>query len=139
MIDCSNIRKGDANIKRDIRNKITSGTILRFIKFNNFGTRCLNWPRNLFLSFFCTTQRIFEPLRVFEPGFNMDKYGTYIACTHICEPATHLQLYTCVRTHVRVHVHIHTYTCSPRTHGHMHARKHVHTQHAHTHTQNTQK
>ena len=51
------------------------GTILVFIKFNNFGTRCLNGPRRLFHSFYCTTRRIFEPLRVYEPGFNMDKYG----------------------------------------------------------------
>ena len=74
-IDCSNIRKGDANIKRDTKIKLTFGTILRFIKFNNFGTRHLNEPRRLFLSFCCTTRRIFEPLRVFEPGFNTDKYG----------------------------------------------------------------
>ena len=25
-----------------------------------------------------TTQHIFEPLLVYEPGFNTDKYGTYI-------------------------------------------------------------
>ena len=74
-VDCSNIRKGDANIKRDIENKLMFGTILRFIKFNNFGTRHLNGPRHLFLSFSCTTRRIFEPLYVFEPSFNTDKYG----------------------------------------------------------------
>ena len=51
---------------------------LRFIKFNNFGTQHLNGPRRLFLSFCCTTRRIFEPLHVFEPGFNMDKYGILI-------------------------------------------------------------
>ena len=55
------------------------GTILTFIKFNNFGTQHLNGPRRLFLSFCCTTRRIFEPLRVFEPGFNMDKYGICLA------------------------------------------------------------
>ena len=54
-------------------------TTVKFIKFNNFGTRHLNGPRHLFLSFCCTTQRIFEPLRVFEPGFNMHKYGTLLA------------------------------------------------------------
>ena len=54
---------------------ITFGTILRFIKFNNFDTRRLNRSRCLFLSFCCTTQHVFEPRRVFEPSFNMDKYG----------------------------------------------------------------
>ena len=80
-INCSNIRKGDANIKRDIENKLIFLNVwyhLRFIKFNNFGTRCLNEPRRLFLSFCCTTRRIFEPLRVFQPGFNTDKYGMYV-------------------------------------------------------------
>ena len=51
------------------------GTILVFTKFNNFGTRRLNGPRRLFHSFCCTTRRIFEPLHVYEPGFNTDKYG----------------------------------------------------------------
>ena len=45
-----------------------------FIKFNNFGTWNLNGPRHLFYSFCCTTQHIFEPLHVYKPGFNMDKY-----------------------------------------------------------------
>ena len=53
--------------------------MLTFIKFNNFGTRHLNGPRHLFHLFCCTTQRIFEPLRVYEPSFNTDKYGTHIA------------------------------------------------------------
>ena len=57
------------------------GTIIVFIKFNNFGTRSLNEPRHLFHSFCCTTQRIFEPLGVYEPGFNMDKYGN-----NVCAP-----------------------------------------------------
>ena len=55
-------------------------TILMFsysINFNNFGIRYLNGPRCLFHSFCCTTQCIFEPLRVYEPGFNRDKYGSY--------------------------------------------------------------
>ena len=52
--------------------------ILTFIKFNNFGSQHLNGPRHLFHSFCCTTWRIFEPLRVYEPGFNMDKYGILI-------------------------------------------------------------
>ena len=55
---------------------LTFGTILSFIKFNNFGTRHLNGPRHLFLSCCSTTRHIFAPLCVFEPGFNMDKYGT---------------------------------------------------------------
>ena len=54
------------------------GTILTFIKFNNFGTRCLNGPRHLFYSFCCTTWRTFEPPCVYEPCFNMDKYSVYI-------------------------------------------------------------
>ena len=45
------------------------GTILMFIKFNNFGTQRLNGPRRLFHSLSCTTQCVFEP------GFNADKYG----------------------------------------------------------------
>ena len=48
------------------------------IKFNNFGTRCLNEPRRLFHSFCCNTWRIFEPLRVYEPGFNTHEYGMYV-------------------------------------------------------------
>ena len=51
------------------------GTILAFIKFNNFGTRHLNVPRHLFHSFYYTTRHIFEPLCVYEPGFNTDKYS----------------------------------------------------------------
>ena len=52
------------------------GTILTFIKFNNFGTQRLNGPRHSFHSFCCRTWCIlFEPLRVYEPSFNMDKYG----------------------------------------------------------------
>ena len=60
------------------------GTILAFIKYNNFGTQRLNGPRHLFHSFNCTTWHIFESLRVYEPGFNMDKYGTYL-----CPVTTH--------------------------------------------------
>ena len=55
------------------------GTILTFIKFNNFGTWRLNRLRHSFHSFCCTIQRIFEPLRVYEPSFNTDKYGNYFA------------------------------------------------------------
>ena len=62
-------------VKRDIENKLMYGTILTFIKFINFGTRHSNGPRHLFHSFCCTTRHIFEPLRVYEPGFNTDKYG----------------------------------------------------------------
>ena len=54
------------------------GTILAFIKFNNFDTWQLNGPRHLFYSFCCTTQCIFEPLHVYELSFNTDKYGVYI-------------------------------------------------------------
>ena len=69
------------------------GTILIFIKFNNFGTWHLNKPRGLFHSFCCTTQYIFEPLHVYELCFNMDKYNNYFAfaefvcvcvCVHVC-------------------------------------------------------
>ena len=49
-------------------------TILTFIEFNNFATQRLNGPRHLFHLFCCTTRFMFEPLRVYEPGFNMDKY-----------------------------------------------------------------
>ena len=53
------------------------GTILAFIKLNSFGTRRLNGLRRLLHSFCCTSRHIFEqPLRVYEPGFNTDKYGT---------------------------------------------------------------
>ena len=55
------------------------GTIVTFIKFNNFGTWRLNGPGILFLSFCCTTRHKFESLHVFEPAFNMDKYGMCIA------------------------------------------------------------
>ena len=55
------------------------GTILAFIKFHNFGSRRLNGPRHLFHSLCCTTQHIFEPLRVYEPGFNTDEYATYVS------------------------------------------------------------
>ena len=76
------IQKEDAHIERDIKNKLISimyGTILAFLKLiNNFGTRHLNGPRHLFHSFCCTTRRIFEPLRVYELGFNSDKYGICI-------------------------------------------------------------
>ena len=61
------------------------GTILAFIKFNNVGTWRLNRPRHLFHSFYCTTRRIFEPLRVYETGFNADEYGIYIAMGSHCD------------------------------------------------------
>ena len=51
------------------------GTILTFIKFNNFDSRRWNLLKHLFHSFYCTTQCIFEPLHVYEAGFNTDKYG----------------------------------------------------------------
>ena len=51
-------------------------TILTFIRFNNFGTRHLNGPRRLFRSFCCTTWHFFEPLHVYKPNINTDKYGT---------------------------------------------------------------
>ena len=50
---------------------------IMFTKFNNFGTQHLNGPRHLFCSFCCTTRHIFEPLRVYGPGFNTDKYGMH--------------------------------------------------------------
>ena len=53
------------------------GTILTFIKLNNFGTQHLNRSRHLFPSFCYATRCIFEPLCVYEPGFNMDKYGVH--------------------------------------------------------------
>ena len=48
------------------------GTILMFIKFNNFGTQRLNRAKRLLRSFCSTIQRICEPLHVYEPGFNKD-------------------------------------------------------------------
>ena len=48
--------------------------MITFIEFNNFATRRLNGPRHLFYLFCFTIRHIFEPLRVYEPGFNMDKY-----------------------------------------------------------------
>ena len=76
-MDCSNIQKYDAHIKRDIKNKLNDWHYLMLIKFNNYGTRGLNEPRCLFHLFCRTTWHIFEPLRVYEPGFNMDKYGMH--------------------------------------------------------------
>ena len=79
-IECISIQKEDAHIKRDIKNKPIFYNVWHYfsiysIKFNNFGTRHLNGPKHLFYSFCCTTRHIFEPLRVYEPGFNTDKYG----------------------------------------------------------------
>ena len=51
------------------------GIILTFIKFNNFGTRCSDGPGCSFHLFYCTIRCIFEPLCVYEPGFNTDKYS----------------------------------------------------------------
>ena len=73
-IDCSNIQKEDVHIKRNIKFSSKYGAILVFIKLNNFDTWHLNGPRHLFHSFCCTTQRIFESLCIYEPGFSMDKY-----------------------------------------------------------------
>ena len=83
------------------------GTILMFIKFNIFGTQRLNGPRHLFCSFGCTTWHIFEPLCVFEPSFNTDKYGTYVWMyidTYVCVCV--LCVYVCMCVCVRAHVHI---------------------------------
>ena len=58
----------DANIKRDIKNKLIHLNMwhhFKVIKFNNVGTQLLKGPRHLF-----------EPLHVFELAFNMDKYST---------------------------------------------------------------
>ena len=66
------------------------GTILAFIKFNNFETRRLNEPRHLFHSFCCTTGCIFDPLHVYESGFNTDKYGSGIMkCDQICQKGSY--------------------------------------------------
>ena len=73
------------------------GTILTFIKFNNFGTRCSNEPRPLFHSFYCTTQHIFEPLHIYESSFTMDKYSMiYLASYIVNQLASQVarQLYT---------------------------------------------
>ena len=67
------------------------------IKFNKFGTWCLNRPRHLFYSFCCITRHIFDPLHVYEPGFNTDK--SYI----------HIYLHKHTHTYVRMHVHTYTY------------------------------
>ena len=97
------------------------GIILAFIIFNNFGTQHLNGPRHLFLSFCCTTWRIFEPLRVYEPSFNTDKYSTYIHTyvhtyvliyTHLplgaVRPwASCVYISTYVRTYIHTYIYIH--------------------------------
>ena len=73
------ISKRRMHISRDIEDKfisLTYDTILMFIKFNNFGTWRSNRLKHLFHSFCCTTQRIFEPLRVYKFNFNTDKYDT---------------------------------------------------------------
>ena len=71
------------------------GTILAFNKLNNFGTWRLNGPRRLFYSFCCTTRHIFEPLCVYEPGFNTDKYGNNFNCIMcIIEQLVFITLYT---------------------------------------------
>ena len=60
------------------------GTILTL---NNFDTQPLNGPRHLFYSFCCTTQCTFEPLCVYEPGFNMDNtvmlFKKFLKITHL--------------------------------------------------------
>ena len=80
-------------------------TILTFIRFNNFDTQHLNGPRHLFHSFCCTTRRVFEPLRVYEPSFNTDKYGVYIyICMHVC-------VCVCVCVCVYMCAHMCVYVC----------------------------
>lgn len=64
---------------------------------------------HLFLSSCCTTQHIFDPLRVYEPGFNTDKYNTYI----------HIYLHKYTHTYVRMHVHTYTYVKHFYMHVHM--------------------
>ena len=76
------------------------GTILAFIKFNNDGTWRLNEPRRLFHSFCCTTQLIFEPLRVYKPSFSTDKYSMCLSLyVHM-----HVHVCLCVCLHVYVYV-----------------------------------
>ena len=62
--------KEDAHIKRHIENKLIFHNVWNYFNLNNFGTWCL------FHLFCCTTQRMFEPLHVYEPSFNTDKYGS---------------------------------------------------------------
>ena len=77
MINCSNIQRR-IYISREILRKslfsLSYGTILTSIKFDNFGTQCLNEPRHLFYSFCCTTQHIFEPKRGMSPWTNTVHY-----------------------------------------------------------------
>ena len=48
-------------------------------EFNNCGTWHLNKLRHLFYLLCCNTQHIFEPGRVYEPSFNIDKCGILYA------------------------------------------------------------
>ena len=52
-------------IKRDIKNMLMHGTILTFIKLNNFGIQCLTGPGVYSIySAVLATYRIFKPMRV---------------------------------------------------------------------------
>ena len=66
-------------IKRDIDNALIFLNVHNtFIEFNNCDTQRLNGPGHLFHLLCCNTWHVFGPLRVYEPGFNMDKYGNYL-------------------------------------------------------------
>ena len=71
-INCSNLKEGNARIKRDITDTlIFLNCSLMFIKINNFGIQHLNGYRHLFHSFCYTTRIVFEPLHVYKLSFNM--------------------------------------------------------------------
>ena len=72
MINCSNLKKENVHIKRDIKDTlIFLNCSLMFIKINNFGIQHLNGSRHLFHLFCHTTRIVFEPLHVYKLSFNM--------------------------------------------------------------------
>ena len=53
---------------------LTHNAILPF----NCGIQHLNKRKHLFHLFCCNTRCVFEPWRVYEPGYNAGKYSTYV-------------------------------------------------------------
>ena len=68
-----------------------------FIKFTNCGTWCLNGPWCLF--HFSATWHIFEPLRVYEPGFNTDKCGACRIHYFVCNLKVLVKVHQCCIVH----------------------------------------
>ena len=127
MIDCSNIQKEDAHIKRNIKNTLILPNVWHcslLIKLNNFSTQHINSPRHLFHSFCCTTCCIFEPRVYMSPALlqiNMVMHCLLHIFPHLpfantmfspTKIHTCINLWICTPMYMYINAYICTYVCT---------------------------